>query len=179
MSDDLKILKPRIPLKTVFRTSPAERRDYVKGVSKYNRDIREQARLKAMEKAEQDKFLKDFDKSIDRFEQASKIQTKYYYEPAPVIPVPATKSTSSSSSGGKVYRPSSSSSSSSVSNLGKSGSTTFLSSIFSGNQTTLSKPSSSSGLGTSLVSPSTFVSSLFKKSTSKVSKPSTSFLYSK
>jgi hypothetical protein len=109
MSDDLKILKPRIPLKTVFRTTPSERRSYVEGVRKYNRDIREQARQKALAKAEQDKFLRDFNKSISDFEKASKIETKYYYEPAPVIPVEKTtsqtsapRSTSRSSGGSRI-----------------------------------------------------------------------------
>jgi len=99
MADDVKLLKKRITLKSIFRTTPQERKDYSKNVRKYNFDIMEQARLKELSRKEQEEYLRQFNSSIDKFNRAARSQVTYVYNENPyVAPAPVVQKSSGGSS---------------------------------------------------------------------------------
>jgi len=95
MSDKIKMIKPRITLKSIFRTTPAERKAYSKDVRKYNYNIMEQARLKKLSDKEQADYLKALENSNRKFSQS---RVNYIYVTQPYVePKPAVQKSSSSS----------------------------------------------------------------------------------
>jgi len=95
MSDKIKMIKPRITLKSIFRTTPAERKAYSKDVRKYNYNIMEQARLKKLSDKEQADYLKALENSNRKFSQS---RVNYIYVTQPYVePTPAVQKSSSSS----------------------------------------------------------------------------------
>ena len=93
MTDKIKMLKPRITIKSIFRTTPSERKKYSKDIHKYNMDIMEQARLKKISEKEQADYLQKLADANKKFNT----DRNYYYVPQQyVAPKPVVQKSSSS-----------------------------------------------------------------------------------
>lgn len=94
---EVKLMKPRITLKSIFRTTPESRKEYVQGVSRYNKELLEQARLKKLAEAEQKALLDKFNKEMEAYNKASKRNTNIFYTSNVTYTEPTPSPTKSSS----------------------------------------------------------------------------------
>lgn len=96
---EVQLMKPRITLKSIFRTTPESRKEYVQGVSRYNKELLEQARLKKLALAEQKALLDKYNKEMEAYNKASKRNTNVFYTSKVAYTEPAPAPTKSSSGG--------------------------------------------------------------------------------
>jgi len=108
---EVKLMKARIPLKSIFRTTPESRKEYIKNINKYNLELVEQAKQKKLAEQEQQRLLDKYNKDMDKYLKAMKLvpytyTTKVeYQEPEPVKKSSGSSSRkkSSSRSSGSSY----------------------------------------------------------------------------
>jgi hypothetical protein len=95
---EVKLMKARIPLKSIFRTTPESRKEYIKNINKYNLELVEQAKQKKLAEQEQQRLLDKYNKDMNKYLKAMKsvpytYTTKVEYQE----PEPVKKSSGSSS----------------------------------------------------------------------------------
>jgi len=101
---EVKLMKARIPLKSIFRTTPESRKEYIKNINKYNLELVEQAKQKKLAAEEQQRLLEKYNKDMDKYLKAMKsVPYMYtskveYQEPEPVKKSSGSSSRSSGSS---------------------------------------------------------------------------------
>jgi hypothetical protein len=98
---EVKLMKPRIPLKSIFRTTPESRKEYIKNINKYNLELVEQAKQKKLAAQEQQRLLDKYNKDMDKYLKAMKsVPYTYTAKVEYQEPEPVNKSSSSSKSRG-------------------------------------------------------------------------------
>lgn len=68
--DKVKLVKARIPLKTVFTTTPAERKKYIQDVMRYNKGLIAERKAKLAELAKQQIYADDIKSALVDFEKS-------------------------------------------------------------------------------------------------------------
>ena len=68
--DEVKTIKARIPLKTVFTTTPAERKKYIQDVKRYNKQLIAERKAKLAELAKQKIYADDIKSALEEYERS-------------------------------------------------------------------------------------------------------------